>query len=477
MTLDDRTEPPAPADRRQSTGPDRQVKARKAKKQARKQAKQNAKRRAEPDASAGKRAADAAGPSVRIGFEGPRTSAPDPDRLVGAGTPRWARRTDPDPKADTHSTPTDRASRGRVPNDGGSNDGGPNGSDGKAADREDVPPRAGSDRDPAGGAPNVPAPADSPAPADTTGPALVPAAANTGTEPPAASRPAPSGPAEPSEPAETGPEDRKVPVKSEATAAEPDPAARAFDLLHITHSPALTRQAYLLTGNREVARWAVERAFHTAWERWPEVARDPDPAGWTRAATHEYALSPWLRFWPGHGAPDPYDGAPEHRAVLEAFWGLPRNYRRTVLLHDGIGLSLAETAAETEASTGATLGRLRHGREAMAVLVQEIADAGTASGGDGEDGPGGGSDGDLGSELRGAALGELLRRAAAAHRVGPDRTPAVRPASEHVTRRGTLAAAGLTAVLVLTTSFSIATGESGDLLPTGLPAAVAQLAR
>ncbi|MBU7596803.1 hypothetical protein JGS22_003915 [Streptomyces sp. P38-E01] len=454
MTLDDRTEPPTPADRRQSTRADRPAKARKAKKQARKQAKQHAKQRAGLDPSAGKRAANTAGSPA--GFEGPRTSAPDPDRLVGAGTPRWARRSDSDPKGPGPSgrTPNDEGTSSGGPNDGGPTDGSPSsggrsGSDGKAGAAVAVTPKDVSDRDAA-----VAMPAES---------------AASRTELPVASRTARV------EPAEAGPQDMEAaPVEPETPAAgSSDPAATAFDLLHVTHSPALTRQAFLLTGNREVARWAVERAFHSAWERWPEVARDPDPAGWTRAATHEYALSPWLRFWPGHSGPDPYDGAPDHRAVLEAFWGLPRNYRRTVLLHDGIGLSLAETAAETEASTGATLGRLRHGREAVAVLVREVADAGSPG-----DGGGAGPDcDDLGSELRGAALGELLRRAAAVHRVGPVRTPAVRTASEHVTRRGTLAAAGLTAVLVLTTSFTIATGESGDLLPTGLPAAVAQLAR
>lgn len=57
-------------------------------------------------------------------------------------------------------------------------------------------------------------------------------------------------------------------------------------------APALTRQAYLLTGRRRLSHEAVEQAFQQAWARWPEVAVDPDPVGWVRAAVYEYALSP-----------------------------------------------------------------------------------------------------------------------------------------------------------------------------------------
>ena len=72
---------------------------------------------------------------------------------------------------------------------------------------------------------------------------------------------------------------------------EPSPAsltpAQAFDALYAFCAPALVRQAYLLTGRRELARESVERAFQLAWQRWPEVAVDPDPAGWMRAMTYE----------------------------------------------------------------------------------------------------------------------------------------------------------------------------------------------
>ncbi|WP_078916936.1 RNA polymerase sigma factor [Streptomyces sp. NRRL S-813] len=149
--------------------------------------------------------------------------------------------------------------------------------------------------------------------------------------------------------------------------------AQAFDSLYAFCAPALIRQAYLLTGRRERARAAVERAFQLAWQRWPEVARDRDPAGWVRATTYECALSPWHRFIPRRRLPDPPPD-PVDRAFQRALLRLPPSYRRTLVLYDGVGLDLPETAAETEASTPAAANRLLHAREAVAARLPELAD-------------------------------------------------------------------------------------------------------
>ncbi len=45
-----------------------------------------------------------------------------------------------------------------------------------------------------------------------------------------------------------------------------------------------------------------------------------------------------------------------------------------MLLHDGLGLGLAETAAEVEASTPAAAGRLLNAREAVAARLPHLAD-------------------------------------------------------------------------------------------------------
>lgn len=159
-------------------------------------------------------------------------------------------------------------------------------------------------------------------------------------------------------------------------AAQPEPLtpAQAFDALYAFCAPALVRQAYLLAGRRELAREAVERAFQLAWQRWPEVARDRDPAGWVRALAYDCALSPWHRLRPRYRNPEPPPADPADRELLHALLKLPPTYRRTLVLYDGVGLDLPETAAETEASTPAAASRLTHAREAVAARVPELAD-------------------------------------------------------------------------------------------------------
>ncbi|GGV74832.1 MULTISPECIES: RNA polymerase subunit sigma-70 [Streptomyces] len=154
--------------------------------------------------------------------------------------------------------------------------------------------------------------------------------------------------------------------------ARPTPA-QAFDALHAYCAPALQRQAYLLTGRHDHARDAVARAFRLAWQRWPEVARDPDPPSWVRAAAYDCALSPWRSALRVGRRPDvPPD--PADRALQAVLLRLPPCYRRTLVLHDGVGLNLPDTAAETEAGTAATANRLLHAREAVAALLPDLAD-------------------------------------------------------------------------------------------------------
>ncbi|WP_033311491.1 helix-turn-helix domain-containing protein [Streptomyces iakyrus] len=155
------------------------------------------------------------------------------------------------------------------------------------------------------------------------------------------------------------------------TALTPD---QAFDALYAFCAPALVRQTYLLTGRRELARESVERAFQIAWQRWPEVARDRDPAGWVRAMAYECALSPWQRFRPRFRHPEPPPPDAFDRALMDTLLKLPPPYRRTLVLYDGVGLGLPETAAETEASTRAAVNRLAHAREAVAERLPELAD-------------------------------------------------------------------------------------------------------
>lgn len=209
---------------------------------------------------------------------------------------------------------------------------------------------------------------------------------------------------------------------------------QAFDALYAFCAPALVRQTYLLTGRRELARESVERAFQLAWHRWPEVAVDPDPAGWIRATAYDLALSPWHRFRARHRHPEAPPADPTDRALLSVLLKLPPPYRRTLLLYDGVGLGLPETAAETEASTPATANRLLHARETVAARLPDLADPTHLS-----------------TRLSGLSTHARLRAA---------RPSTVRAAGERRARNWTHAAIAFTIALIGATTFTLHTAPT-----------------
>ncbi|MFF7448567.1 MULTISPECIES: helix-turn-helix domain-containing protein [unclassified Streptomyces] len=223
-------------------------------------------------------------------------------------------------------------------------------------------------------------------------------------------------------------------AEPESPPAKPLTPAQAFDALYAFCAPALVRQAYLLTGRRELARESVERAFQLAWQRWPEVAVDRDPAGWVRATAYEYALSPWHRFRPRYRHPEPPPADASDRALLDVLLKLPPPYRRTLLLYDGVGLDLPETAAETEASTPAAAGRLLHAREVVATRVPELADP--------------------------AALHRRLAELASTERLRAAKPPTVRTGGERRARFWTRAAIAFTVALIGTTALTVRTAPT-----------------
>ncbi|MEE6267104.1 hypothetical protein V2E29_15815 [Streptomyces diastatochromogenes] len=279
--------------------------------------------------------------------------------------------------------------------------------------------------------------------------------------------------------------DRRHPDQSSDAASETagndphdSPSAR-FDALYGAHAGPLIQQALVLTGRARLARRAVQRAFRTAWQRWPEVAGAPDPVGWVRAAAHDYALAPWRRPLPGlrpaerpgPGTPAPPPAAPQDHALLVAVRALPVPYRRALLLHDGLGLGLHETALEVEASTPAATGRLTHARECLAERLPELGLH------------------ELSPDAQGAVLRSRLTALAASRPVVPPPAPEVRADAERWTRLTTRAgfgAAGLLAVTALAVSFTAPDGyrpprpvvaASGPVVPPSARAAAPPVAQ
>ncbi|WP_432125405.1 sigma factor-like helix-turn-helix DNA-binding protein [Streptomyces sp. bgisy082] len=256
-----------------------------------------------------------------------------------------------------------------------------------------------------------------------------PETAETAEQPQAAEKSEAVGPAAPAEPA--------APVEAPAGSGGLTPE-EAFDALYAHAAPGLVHQTYLLTGRRALSREAVERAFQQAWQRWPEVAVDADPVGWVRATAYEYALSPWHRLRRAHKHPDaaPAEAGRRGQELLSALLELPPPYRRTVLLYDGLGLDLPDTAAETEASTPAAANRLLHARTVLGRKDPELAEP---------------------EELH-RRLNALVAEEPAATALPAAR--AVRTGSEHRTRTWTRAVVGVTAVLIAMTGFTAVTAPT-----------------
>ncbi|MFJ7587314.1 RNA polymerase sigma factor [Streptomyces sp. NPDC097617] len=216
--------------------------------------------------------------------------------------------------------------------------------------------------------------------------------------------------------------------------------AEAFDALYACAARDLARQAYLLTGRGALALEAVEKAFTQAWAQWPEVATDPDPVGWVRAIVYEYALSPWHRFRRAHRHPDKPPAEPADRILLDALLSLPPVHRRTVLLYDGVGLDLPDTAAETEATTPTAGNRLVHAHADLTELIPELAE--------------------VPSEKQSALLRDRFTALRPAVALDPRPAAAVRGGGERRTRMWTRATLSLTAMIAVSTSYTLMTAPT-----------------
>ncbi|MCX5177438.1 helix-turn-helix domain-containing protein [Streptomyces virginiae] len=255
----------------------------------------------------------------------------------------------------------------------------------------------------------------------------------------ASDRPTPDAPTPdaPTPDARTEPE--QLPAEPPARVPVPG-TTEAFDALYALAARDLARQAYLLTGRRALALEAVEKAFVQAWDRWPEVTTDPDPVGWVRAIAYEYALSPWHRFRRAHRHLDKPPAEPADRILLDALLSLSPANRRTVLLYDGVGLDLPDTAAETEATTPTAGNRLVHAHADLADRIPELAD--------------------VPLEKQSALLRDLFTALRPAVDLEPRPAAVVRGGGERRTRLWTRATLSLTAMIAVSTSYTLMTAPT-----------------
>lgn len=168
----------------------------------------------------------------------------------------------------------------------------------------------------------------------------------------------------------------------------------------------------------------------SAGPRWPSTGTRRGGCGRRRAVR---AL-PWHRFRPRHRHPEPPLADARDRALLDVLLKLPPPYRRTLLLYDGVGLDLPETAAETEASTPAAANRLLHARATIAARLPDLSDP--------------------------SELNRRLAELASVERLGARRPPVVRTGGERSVRFWTRAAIAFTVAIIGTTTLTLQTAPT-----------------
>ena len=151
-----------------------------------------------------------------------------------------------------------------------------------------------------------------------------------------------------------------------------DPGAeQAYDAFFQSAWPRLQGQAYVLTGSREQAADLTQEALLRAWTHWDRISRYENSAAWTRRVLQNLCIQSWRKSQVRRRA-DPdrtatsADVPDDHVLLAEAMRRLPGDQARALLLHDGLGFTVAETARELGVPDGTVKSWLSRSRKIVA---------------------------------------------------------------------------------------------------------------
>ena len=164
-------------------------------------------------------------------------------------------------------------------------------------------------------------------------------------------------------------------------AVSPDDAGDAFDALFRREFGPITRTAYLIVGDWEVAREIAQDAFVQVLRHWKQVQEMDSPGGWVRRVAIRDAVRSRSRdarrrslarsMTPALVAESGIPGADVRQALLS----LPRQQRAVIALFYLEDRPVAEIAALLDCSEGTVKTHLSRGRAALATrLGEEVAD-------------------------------------------------------------------------------------------------------
>jgi RNA polymerase sigma-70 factor (ECF subfamily) len=151
--------------------------------------------------------------------------------------------------------------------------------------------------------------------------------------------------------------------------------ADSFEAFYQVARRPLLGMGYVLTGNPQTAQDVVQETFLRTWSRWGRISKLEDPLAWSRKVLYNLAMSegrsarvriraniPTL----AGSSPPPNE---THVLLAAALRKLPENQARSIVLHDGAGMSVREIASEMNAPEGTVRSWLTRGRAAAAELL------------------------------------------------------------------------------------------------------------
>jgi RNA polymerase sigma-70 factor (ECF subfamily) len=149
----------------------------------------------------------------------------------------------------------------------------------------------------------------------------------------------------------------------------------AFDDLFRREFVPITRAAYLVVGDWEVAREIAQDALTQALRHWKKVQGLESPGGWVRRVAIRDAVRTRRRAGRGRALETEHTPAGNEAAVgidvRRALLTLPRRQRAVIALHYLDDRPIAEIAALLGCSRGTVKTHLSRGRQALAALLGE----------------------------------------------------------------------------------------------------------